>query len=120
MELSRWRSLQRHVGSSTAIKASRSDTIRFWPCGSAIPTVKGMSECYGISVHVCPYCDGFENRDAPVAVWGTGEKGAQFSSLIRQWTHDVVLCTNGEGEIPVHERAALAEQGITIKEAPVA
>lgn len=28
-----------------------------------------MLELYGRSVHHCPYCDGFEHRDQPLAVY---------------------------------------------------
>src|SRR5689334_7863508 len=47
------------------------------------PPLKGIETLFGRSVHVCPYCDGWEHRDAPVAVYGKGEKGSSFAVLLR-------------------------------------
>jgi thioredoxin reductase len=60
-----------------------------------LPGIEGIDELFGRTVHVCPYCDGWEHRNAPVAVYGHGEKAARFAILLRQWTDDLVLCTNG-------------------------
>jgi len=48
-----------------------------------LPPIEGLAALFGRSVHVCPYCDGWEHRHAPVAVYGRGEKGANFASLLR-------------------------------------
>src|SRR4029079_19601806 len=39
-----------------------------------VPKVDGIEGLYGRSVHQCPYCDGFENRDKPIGVYGKGDK----------------------------------------------
>jgi thioredoxin reductase len=41
-----------------------------------VPKLDGIEPLYGRSVHYCPYCDGFEHRDQPLAVYGAGDKGA--------------------------------------------
>lgn len=84
-----------------------------------LPDIPGMAEHYGKSVHVCPYCDGYENREAPVAVLGAGEKAATFAHLIRQWTQDLVLCTSSRGFLSADTRKRLTEQGIALREDPV-
>ncbi len=33
-----------------------------------LPPLDGLHAFYGASVHHCPYCDGWENRDRPLAV----------------------------------------------------
>jgi thioredoxin reductase len=80
-----------------------------------LPPIEGLEELFGRSVHVCPYCDGWEHRDAPVAVYGRGEKGASFARLLRQWTEDLVLCTDGE-RVPSDLAHILAAQGISLCE----
>jgi thioredoxin reductase len=80
-----------------------------------LPPIEGLEELFGRSVHVCPYCDGWEHRDAPVAVYGRGEKGASFARLLRQWTEDLVLCTDGE-QVPSDLAQVLAAQGISFRE----
>src|SRR5262245_35106650 len=83
-----------------------------------LPPVAGIDGLFGRSVHVCPYCDGWEHRDAPVAVYGRGEKGANFASLLRQWTQDLVLCSNGEAFAP-ELSAKLAARGISTNVKPI-
>ena len=80
-----------------------------------LPPVNGIQPLFGRSVHVCPYCDGWEHRDAPIAVYGRGEKGALFARLLRQWTEDLVLCTDGES-LPDKWAHFLAALGITVRE----
>jgi thioredoxin reductase len=41
-----------------------------------LPEIDGVRELYGRSVFHCPYCDGWEMRDEPLAVYGRGRQGA--------------------------------------------
>jgi thioredoxin reductase len=83
-----------------------------------LPPLEGIEALFGRSVHVCPYCDAWEHRDAPLAVYGRGDKAATFASLLRQWTQDLVLCTNGE--VPELELSArLAARGIGVNSKPI-
>ena len=84
-----------------------------------LPDVEGIRELFGHSVHVCPYCDGWEHRDAPVAAFGKGEKGTGFALLLRQWTHDLILC-NGAGGIGGADREKLKAKGIEVREGKIA
>jgi thioredoxin reductase len=79
-----------------------------------LPKIQGIADFFGRSVHVCPYCDGWEHRDAPIAAFGQGEKGVGLALMLQQWTQDIVLCTNNNGEISRLERAKLHESGIAL------
>ena len=46
-----------------------------------IPKIEGVERLYGRSVHHCPYCDGFEYRDKPLAIYGKGDKRAEFALM---------------------------------------
>jgi thioredoxin reductase len=83
-----------------------------------LPRIEGLEPLFGHSVHVCPYCDGWEHRNAPIAVYGRGEKGAGLALLVRQWTDDVVLCTHGEA-LPEAQHRRLKERGISVREDPM-
>jgi thioredoxin reductase len=85
-----------------------------------LPAIAGFRELYGSSVFHCPYCDGWEVRDAPIAVYGRGERGAGLSLELTQWTRDLVLCTDGPAGIAPDERARLGTHGIRIREEPIA
>jgi len=51
-----------------------------------VPRLDGIERLYGRSVHHCPYCDGFEHRDQPLAVYGEGDKGAGLALMMKQWS----------------------------------
>jgi thioredoxin reductase len=79
-----------------------------------LPRIAGIERLYGRSVHHCPYCDGFENRDKPIAVYGTGDKGASLALMMKQWSSDVLLCTDGPSQISSDMRARLAQHEISV------
>jgi thioredoxin reductase len=82
-----------------------------------LPPLEGIEALFGRSVHVCPYCDGWEHRNAPIAAYGRGDKGAALALLIRQWTDDVVLCTDGpSGLSDLQQRRQLLRRGIAVRE----
>lgn len=84
-----------------------------------LPSVPGLPELFGHSVHVCPYCDGWEHRDAGIAVYGRGEKGAALARLLTQWSKDVVWCTDGE-PLPPDQGTTFAAAGIKAMEQRIA
>jgi thioredoxin reductase len=81
-----------------------------------LPQVEGLPELYGRSVHHCPYCDGWEWRDHPLAVHGRGETGSALAVGLTVWSDDVVLCTDGPSELSEREQEVLARCGIKVRE----
>ena len=45
----------------------------------------------------CPFCHGWEVRDQPLAVLADGDRAVHMASLLRGWSDDVVLLTDGAG-----------------------
>jgi thioredoxin reductase len=78
-----------------------------------VPGLEGVEWLYGRSVHHCPYCDGFEHRDQPLAVYGAGDKGAGLA-LMMQWSSDVILCTDGPAQVSSTMQARLNGHGIAV------
>lgn len=62
-----------------------------------LPDIPGMAEQWGRGVVVCPYCDGYESRDARIAVIGTSPMSVHQAQLLRQWSADVTYFPNGVG-----------------------
>lgn len=85
-----------------------------------VPPVTGMDELYGRSVHHCPYCDGWEYRDAPIAVYGRGKSGSGLATAMKTWTDDVVLCSDGAAKLTGEQKENLAAAGIAVYEQPIA
>jgi thioredoxin reductase len=81
-----------------------------------VPDIPRIREFYGRSVFHCPYCDGWEVRDQPIAVYGQGERGLGLSLELTGWSRDLVLCTDGPAEIDATGRARLARHEIELRE----
>ena len=60
-----------------------------------LPHVEGLPALYGTSVHHCPYCDGWENRDRPLAVYGQPDAATTLALSLLTWSRDLVVCTDG-------------------------
>jgi len=79
-----------------------------------LPNIAGIDFFYGRSVFHCQYCDGFEVRDQPLAVYGPGTKGIGQARSLLGWSRDVVVCTNGPVAIPRTHRRVLRRLGIVV------
>jgi thioredoxin reductase len=81
-----------------------------------LPDIPGFRELYGRSVFHCPYCDGWELRDQPLAIYGRGERGLGLALELTAWSRDLVLCTDGPSEIDPDDLGRLARNGIGVRE----
>lgn len=74
-----------------------------------LPDIEGLEELYGVSVHHCPYCDGWEHRDERLVAYADGDDAINLAVKLRAWSEDVAACTDG-GSVSsaVRERAARA------------
>ena len=84
-----------------------------------VPDIPGFAEVWGISAHTCPYCDGYEHRDERLAILAAGARGEHLAILLRQWSDDVVLLSNGRHGLDAVQLARLQALGIPIIETPV-
>ena len=84
-----------------------------------LPELDGLDPLYGTSVHHCPYCDGWEWRDRPLAAYGEGEAGTGLALSLTFWSPDVLLCTGG-AEVPADAVARLHAAGVKVRQEPVA
>jgi thioredoxin reductase len=74
------------------------------------------AERWGVTVLHCPYCHGYEVRDRRLGVLATGESSVHHAPLLRDWSADVTLFTNGAVELGSEQRAALAARGVRVEE----
>jgi thioredoxin reductase len=79
-----------------------------------LPGIPGLDACYGRSIFHCPYCDGWEWRDRPMAVFGYGVGAAGLALALKTWSGDIVLCTHG-GRCPRSTRERLARNAIQVR-----
>lgn len=59
------------------------------------PEIEGFRDYYGKSVFNCPYCDGWELRDKPIALVSSDSRIFHMAKLLYQWSKDLIVCTNG-------------------------
>lgn len=84
-----------------------------------LPELPGLRECYGVSVHHCPFCDGWEHRERRLfALAQTITGGIGLATALRSWSKRVTLLANGL-KIAGDERNCLARLGITLCESAV-
>ncbi|SNB48091.1 NAD(P)/FAD-dependent oxidoreductase [Geobacter sp. DSM 9736] len=85
-----------------------------------LPPVAGIEDFYGRSVFHCPYCDGWERRDQPLAAYGDGAKGAEYALELTGWSSDIVLCTDGGPLPPPEQLSRLERNGIGLRSERIA
>ncbi|MCB2407976.1 NAD(P)/FAD-dependent oxidoreductase [Hymenobacter lucidus] len=84
-----------------------------------LPALPGFAECWGISVLHCPYCHGYEVHGQPLGVLGNGEIGFEFARLIRHWTPQLTLFTNGPATLTAEHTRQLRAAGIRVEEGEI-
>ena len=85
-----------------------------------LPAIPGFRELWGRGVFHCPYCHGWEVRGRPLAVYANGEVAAHLAPLIRNWSADLVLLTDGPAAFGGEEREGFEALGIVVREERVA
>jgi thioredoxin reductase len=83
-----------------------------------VPQLDGVDLLYGVSVHHCLYCDGFEYTGKAVAAYGTGDKGAELALMIKHWSADVVACSDGTA-VSGQVARKLREHNIALRDEPI-
>lgn len=84
------------------------------------PPLSGLAELWGRSAFHCPFCHGWEVRDQPLAVLSRGERAVHSALLLRLWSDDVVLLTDGPDDLDDAQRDRLTAAGVAIDERAVA
>ncbi|UOQ78063.1 NAD(P)/FAD-dependent oxidoreductase [Hymenobacter sp. 5516J-16] len=125
-----------HLQTATVTQAARKDDLfqlttaegqTFWGrrvllatgVHDQLPPVPGFAESWGISVLHCPYCHGYEVSGQALGVLGNGDMGFEFARLIRHWTPDLQLFTNGPSTLSAAQVTQLVAHGVRIVEAPL-
>ena len=84
-----------------------------------LPDVPGLAELWGRGVFHCPYCHGWEVAGRPLAVYAQGldrERTLHLCRLIRGWSDEVVLFTDGPADLSAEDRARVERSGIAVRE----
>lgn len=80
-----------------------------------LPNIPDVEKFYGTSLFSCPYCDGWELRDRPLAVIAD-KMVFRLAKEVYTWSHDLVVFTNGEGRLEERDKQKLLAKGVEVRE----
>ena len=78
-----------------------------------MPDLPGFADCWGVSVIHCPYCHGYEVKSQRTGILTNGEAALDFGRLIRHWTADLTVFTDGPATF---DTSPLQEMNVGIDE----
>lgn len=84
------------------------------------PALPSLRTFYGTTIHSCVECDAYEYADAPIALIGETDDLFERAMLLSQWSRDLIVFTNGLGDVSEPQRARLAERGIRVDDRHIA
>ena len=79
-----------------------------------LPEIEGFTACWGKSVIHCPYCHGYEYRNEKTAIVANGDAALHYGILLKQWTKDLTVFTNGVADFTDAQIQTLASLNIKI------
>lgn len=77
-----------------------------------IPPFANLFPCLGISVYVCPDCDGYEVKGKKTVVIGSGNVGANMALTLTYWTRELLYINHGGEKVDASLLNRLKEQNI--------
>lgn len=79
-----------------------------------LPDIPGFRECYGITIHHCPYCDGWEHRGKRIVAFGNHvEDAVGLGIALRTWSDQVTVLANAQ-RISAEQVDRLSQSGIAL------
>ncbi len=85
-----------------------------------LPEIEGFRRLWGRSVFHCPYCDGWEVRDQPWAALAAPDEVLPYAEILSNWTRDLVVLTNGAGDVDPDVERQLTAMGIPVRTEAIA
>ncbi|MEQ8671787.1 MAG: NAD(P)/FAD-dependent oxidoreductase [Aggregatilineales bacterium] len=84
------------------------------------PDVSGFAECWGDSIIICPFCDGYENRDRVWGIVATSTRALEhMPKLSRNWTSTAKILLSPDVPLSQEARHDLEQQGISVHEGDI-
>ena len=81
-----------------------------------LPNVKGIENYYGSSIFSCPFCDGWEMKDRPLVLIAESVQALHVIKLLKNWTDDLIVATNGNGIFDADQKRLLEANNIRLIE----
>jgi thioredoxin reductase len=79
-----------------------------------VPDIPGFKELWGKSVFHCPFCDGYECKDAEIGLYAQKHNGYGMAIALRHLSSKMTLFTDGSFYLKPAQRTQLLKRDITI------
>ncbi|MCP8617351.1 NAD(P)/FAD-dependent oxidoreductase [Salirhabdus salicampi] len=79
-----------------------------------LPNIPHLEAFLGLSVYVCPDCDGYEVNNKKTIVIGSGDVGANMALTLTYWTNDLMYINHEQTNISNEKYDQLKRKGIPI------
>ena len=84
-----------------------------------IPSFPDLRPCLGISVYVCPDCDGYEVKGKRTIVIGSGKTGVEMAKMLSYWTKELIYINHEQKVVDQKDLQMLRELQIQYIEMPI-
>ncbi|QOR65113.1 NAD(P)/FAD-dependent oxidoreductase [Cytobacillus suaedae] len=78
-----------------------------------IPDIPNIMPCLGLTIYVCPDCDGYEVKDKKVVLLGSGSTGANLALTLSYWTKQIVYINHDGRDLEEELKTNIQQKGIT-------
>jgi thioredoxin reductase (NADPH) len=85
----------------------------------AFPALPGLSECLGVSVFICPDCDGYEIIDRETAVIGEGPNAVALAKVLTRFSRKLMIVNHTGKPVKNEELTRLQSHNIPVMDARV-
>jgi thioredoxin reductase len=85
-----------------------------------LPEIDGFRALWGTSIFQCPYCHGWEIQNQRFGYLATNLEALTFPLLLRGWTRDVSVLTDGRFAVPLEMSARLMDGGVRLEQRRIA
>jgi thioredoxin reductase (NADPH) len=76
------------------------------------PDLPGLVPCFGLTVYVCPDCDGYEIKDKSTIIMGAGDVGAEMALLLADTASGMVYVNHERKQVKSEALEKLKQKGI--------
>ncbi|PLR79092.1 pyridine nucleotide-disulfide oxidoreductase [Bacillus sp. V3-13] len=84
-----------------------------------IPGFPEIYPCLGMSVYICPDCDGYEVKDQETVVLGSGNPGANMALTLLYWTNKLTFINHEQQPVDAELLQKLKDHSIRYIEEPI-
>jgi thioredoxin reductase (NADPH) len=84
-----------------------------------IPPFPELYPCLGISVFVCPDCDGYEVKDKKTIIIGSGDTGIGMVKTLSYWTKELVYINHEQRPVDKSDMEWMLDHHVGYIEAPI-